>query len=264
MNDTRIILQHFGDSPAQGRMARLGDYYVSAFALERTPPAALGEFGSAEAVFLLTVRDGMTGRMLAHAASGRASETLPHLLSRRGRPFFSDLVIFGGPDAARSLCAVSAALLRSGGTDFIETPSDESLRSGAPMPAVWRQLAGALGGHPAGLFSAAASASSRAYPDGMRFSCTERGAGGQGILTASGFIVEAGSCCSPADPTPSFTAPLRACVKTLARDGTLVKSGGVWRFTRDAVFPSALLAAAVLMRTAAGASAWAACEDAAP
>ena len=264
MNDTRIILQHFGDSPAQGRMARLGDYYVSAFALERTPPAALGEFGSAEAVFLLTVRDGMTGRMLAHAASGRASETLPHLLSRRGRSFFSDLVIFGGPDAARSLCAVSAALLRSGGTDFIETPSDELLRSGAPMPAVWRQLAGALGGHPAGLFSAAAPASSRAYPDGMRFSCTERGAGGRGLLTASGFVVEAGSCCSPADPTPSFTAPLRACVKTLACDGTLVKSGGVWRFTRDAVFPSALLAAAVLMRTAAGASAWAACEDAAP
>ena len=52
MNDTRIILQHFGGSPAQGRIARLGDYYVSAFALERTPPAALGEFGSAEAAFL--------------------------------------------------------------------------------------------------------------------------------------------------------------------------------------------------------------------
>ena len=59
-------------------------------------------------------------------------------------------------------------------------------------------------------------------------------------------------------------AELKRCVKALARDGTLVKSGGVWRFTRDAVFPSALLAAAVLMRTAAGASAWAACEDAAP
>ncbi|MDY4163669.1 MAG: hypothetical protein SOX97_08830, partial [Sutterella sp.] len=82
--------------------------------------------------------------------------------------------------------------------------------------------------------------------------------------TASGFVVEAGSSCSPAHPTPAVTAPLRAGVKTLARDRTHLKSGGVWRFTRDAVFPSALLAAAVLMRTAAGASAWAACEDAAP
>lgn len=275
MTAPQISTEYFDDTPTGDCVARTDGAFAAVFALERSMPAALRAFADEEALVLLTLDDTLTGVTVAALAAGKTGEVLRGFLPLRGRSFFSTVTILGGPGATayeraidQTLSASDSVCLLSRLPSEMSTAADTPDTADADLPSRWSALLQALGRRPAGRFAADPDACDNAWTSstparGMsgHYITEGRGAKAFGTLHADGFVVKAGSRSAPADPTPAFIAPLRNVVKQLAADGTLAKSDGVWCFTRDVCFPSAALAASVLMRTAAGTNAWIRTDD---
>ena len=271
MTAPQISTEYFDGTPTGDCVARTDGAFAAVFALERSMPAALRAFADEEALVLLTLDDTLTGVTVAALAAGKTGEVLRGFLPLRGRSFFSTVTILGGPGATayeraidQTLSASDSVCLLSRLPSEMPTAADTPDTADTDLPSSWSALLQALGRRPAGRFAADPDASHNARtsstPSG-HYITEGRGAKAFGALQADGFVVKAGSRSAPADPTPAFIAPLRSVVKQLAADGTLAKSDGVWCFTRDVCFPSAALAASVLMRTAAGTNAWIRTDD---
>lgn len=258
LRDIRLWL-HEG-TPAGARTVFEGDAFVSILGADGAAREALALLGDREAVTVFSGPDAMPGRLVAAVASGSVREAAAGCLPEHGKTPFSSVVVLGAPGAAHLEDTVRAAVAGAGGVSFLDGMEPHGKAGG--LPPAWTALADVAGGAPAWLVrrpEACGEDCARACP-GLSLFCTGRGADARARLVRGGILILAASRCSPLDATPSLIAPLRDAIKRLVDAGELEKRDGVWTFVRDVRLASPVLAASIVMRTSAGASAWTTAE----
>lgn len=205
-------------------------------------------------VYILTGTEPLSGS--PHAYIGEAEVIRDRLKQHKTKEFWISAIVFVSKDENLTKAHIKhlEGRLISEATQVARVTLENSQASGSKLPesdredmevflAHIRQLLPVLGSD---LLIPVGQPTAKQQPGGTLF-CRMKGAEGRGHRTPDGFVVLKGSTAVLQERGSAKNWPsVLALRKQMIADGTLVESGGFFRFTKDVEFSSPSAAAAVI------------------